>query len=100
MPQEITSQDTKNATKLAFGSSSITYVASATELKNGAALIYAIQPIGGDAVITSAKDINGAAVSALAGLTYSKDVVYVKQLQSIIFTSLTAVEIYYKNPQE
>lgn len=57
-------------------------------------IFYCIKPLGGDVTITSAKDANGTAIAALAGITISKGDEYKEYLSEITFSSTTVVRLY------
>lgn len=62
--------------------------------------IYCIKPLGGDVEITSAKDINGVAISALAGITIIQGDEYKEPLTEITFASTTVVRLYERFTKE
>lgn len=62
--------------------------------------IYCIKPLGGDVVITSAKDINGVTIAALAGVTIKQSDEYKEALTEIVFASTTVVRLYERMAKE
>lgn len=59
-------------------------------------VIYCIKPLGANVTITSAKDINGTAISALAGVEIQRGDEYKDYFTEITFSSTTVVRLYEK----
>ena len=93
----------KRQTALEFGaeqSPRFAVTGSLTITIEQGSVIYCIKPIGQDVTITSAKDANGAAISALAGAVIQQGDEYVITLSEVVFTAISAnnnVTCYVKN---
>lgn len=73
---------------------------TATNTPSTGNVFYCIKPLGANVTISSAKDINGNAISALANVEIQRGDEFKEILSEITFTSGTVVRLYEKVKQD